>query len=74
MSRSLSRFALRGTAALAAAAALTLTAAAPAFAHVTAQPGTAEQGGYSVVTMRVPNESDTAGTVKPRSRCPPSTR
>lgn len=59
-----SRSALRATAALAAAAALTLTAAAPALAHVTAQPGTAEQGGYAVVTMRVPNESDTAGTVK----------
>jgi uncharacterized protein YcnI len=38
--------------------------AAPAFAHVTAQPGTATQGSYSVVTLRVPNESDTAGTVK----------
>jgi uncharacterized protein len=38
---------------------LTLTAtagvlgAAPAFAHVTAQPGTAAQGGYSVVSLRV---------------------
>jgi uncharacterized protein YcnI len=38
--------------------------AAPAFAHVTAQPGQAAQGSYSVVDMRVPNESDTAGTVK----------
>lgn len=64
MSRSLARSALRGTAVLAAAAALTVTAAAPALAHVTAQPGTAEQGGYGVVAMRVPNESDTAGTVK----------
>lgn len=64
MSRPRSRSALRVTAVLAAAAALTLTTAAPAFAHVTAQPGTAEQGGYTVVTMRVPNESDTAGTVR----------
>jgi uncharacterized protein YcnI len=53
---------------LATVLALTATAgvlgAAPAFAHVTAQPGTAVQGGYSVVSLRVPNESDTAGTVK----------
>jgi uncharacterized protein YcnI len=38
--------------------------AGPAFAHVTAQPGDAVQGSYSVVSLRVPNESDTAGTVK----------
>lgn len=37
--------------------------AAPAFAHVTAQPGRAEQGGYGVVSLRVPTESDIAGTV-----------
>ena len=53
---------------LATVLALTATAgvlgAAPAFAHVTAQPGNAAQGGYSVVSLRVPNESDTAGTVK----------
>lgn len=42
---------------------LTVLGAGPAFAHVTAQPGTAEKGGYSVVTLRVPNESDTAGTI-----------
>ncbi|GEL16434.1 hypothetical protein PA7_02710 [Pseudonocardia asaccharolytica DSM 44247 = NBRC 16224] len=36
----------------------------PAFAHVTAQPGTAAKGGYTVINFRVPNESDTAGTVK----------
>lgn len=35
-----------------------------ASAHVTAQPGNAEAGGYAVVTFRVPNESDTAATVK----------
>lgn len=54
---------LRGGAVLAAATALTLAGASPALAHVTAQPGTAERGGYSVVTFRVPNESPTAGTV-----------
>ena len=42
----------------------TVLGAAPAFAHVPAQPGDAAQGSYSVVSLRVPNESDTAGTVK----------
>ncbi|OKI22666.1 YcnI family protein [Streptomyces sp. CB03911] len=36
----------------------------PAFAHVTVQPGNAQQGGYTAVDFRVPNESDTASTVK----------
>jgi periplasmic copper chaperone A len=53
---------------VAAVAALTATlvvvGAGPAFAHVTAQPGTAEKGGYAVVDLRVPNESDTSGTVR----------
>jgi uncharacterized protein YcnI len=57
------RTALRVGGVASAAAVLTVVGAGPAFAHVTAQPGTAEQGGYSVVTFRVPNESDTAGTV-----------
>ncbi|SHK78945.1 Uncharacterized protein YcnI [Pseudonocardia thermophila] len=64
MSRFPRRLALRAGAVLTAAATAVLVTAAPAFAHVTAQPGTAEQGGYAVVTMRVPNESATAGTVK----------
>ncbi|MBM7368686.1 YcnI family copper-binding membrane protein [Gordonia hydrophobica] len=52
------------------AAALFLTVAASmigvgaASAHVTAQPGEAKQGGYAVVTFRVPNESDTASTTR----------
>ncbi|WP_198045561.1 YcnI family copper-binding membrane protein [Kitasatospora mediocidica] len=53
---------------LAAVAALTtgtvLAFAAPAFAHVTVQPGTAQAGGYTAVAFRVPDESDTAGTTK----------
>jgi uncharacterized protein YcnI len=49
---------------LAVASAAALIGAAPALAHVTAQPGTAEQGGYSVIALRVPTESDTAGTVQ----------
>jgi uncharacterized protein YcnI len=58
------RRALRLGTVLSVAATVTVLGAAPAFAHVTAQPGEAQQGGYSVVSMRVPNESDTAGTVK----------
>ncbi|MFI6268521.1 YcnI family protein [Micromonospora zamorensis] len=55
-----------------AAAALAFTAAAtavlgfagPASAHVTVNPKEATQGGYARVAFRVPNESDTASTVK----------
>lgn len=63
MSTSIRRSVLRATAVLATAGTVVLVSAAPAFAHVTAQPGTAEQGGYTVVNLRVPTESDTAGTV-----------
>lgn len=35
-----------------------------AYAHVTAQPNTATQGGYSKIAFRVPNEEDGASTVK----------
>ncbi|WP_411293236.1 YcnI family protein [Streptomyces sp. CBMA156] len=38
--------------------------AGPAFAHVTVNPGAAAQGGYTAVDFRVPNENDTASTVK----------
>ncbi|MEV0715359.1 YcnI family protein [Asanoa sp. NPDC050611] len=38
--------------------------AGPAFAHVTVNPNAATQGGYARVAFRVPNESDTASTVK----------
>jgi periplasmic copper chaperone A len=58
------RRALRLSTVLSVAATAAVLGAAPAFAHVTAQPGEAAQGGYSVVSLRVPNESDTAGTVK----------
>jgi uncharacterized protein YcnI len=63
MPSSIRRRALRVGTVLAAATAVTLVGAAPAFAHVTAQPQTAEQGSYAVIAMRVPTESDTAGTV-----------
>ncbi|MER5638353.1 YcnI family protein [Kitasatospora sp. NPDC002227] len=55
----------RLAAATVAVATATLVAvASPAFAHVTVQPGTAAQGGYTAVAFRVPDESDTASTVK----------
>jgi uncharacterized protein YcnI len=56
---------LRRAAAVAAAVtAITLALAAPALAHVTIQPGTAVQGGFSKVAFRVPNERDDASTVR----------
>lgn len=39
-----------------------LTLAGAASAHVTANPGTAQQGGYAKISFRVPNERDTAST------------
>jgi uncharacterized protein YcnI len=38
--------------------------AAPASAHVTVNPSTATQGGYTKLAFRVPNEKDAANTVK----------
>lgn len=53
-------------------AALALAAAAgPAAAHVTVQPDTATAGAYTVVDVRVPNESDSASTTKVTVRMPP---
>ncbi|WP_219465270.1 YcnI family copper-binding membrane protein [Nonomuraea rhizosphaerae] len=49
---------------LAATTALTAGLALPALAHVTINPGTAEQGGFTKVAFRVPNERDDASTVK----------
>lgn len=53
----------RKTAKALAVAVIALVAAAPAAsAHVTVQPGTAVQGGYMKVDVRVPNERDDSGT------------
>ncbi|HEY8533712.1 MAG TPA: YcnI family protein [Micromonospora sp.] len=54
------------TAALAVGAVLigVLGVAAPASAHVTVNPREATQGGYGRLAFRVPNESDTASTIK----------
>lgn len=60
--RSLPARRLAGATAVAAAAVVAL--AAPAFAHVTVQPGTAAPGDYTAIAFRVPDESDTASTAK----------
>jgi uncharacterized protein YcnI len=61
---SMRRTLLRGGAVLAGAAIVVLALAAPAAAHVTVNPPSATQGGYTKVAFRVPNEKDTAQTVK----------
>jgi uncharacterized protein YcnI len=60
MTRSLTRMAVVAGA----VGALTLAVAAPASAHVTVNPNTATQGGYTKVTFRVPNETTNADTTK----------
>ncbi|HEX4815695.1 MAG TPA: YcnI family protein [Nonomuraea sp.] len=55
-------FVRRAATVLAAATALTAGLALPALAHVTVQPGTAEQGSFTKVAFRVPNERDNAAT------------
>jgi uncharacterized protein YcnI len=52
---------------------LTLALAAPASAHVTVNPGTATQGGYTKVTFRVPNETDSTDTTKLEVNLPTDT-
>lgn len=51
------------SAAAATAAACVLALAAPAHAHVTVNPDEAEQGGYTTLGIKVPNERDNASTV-----------
>jgi uncharacterized protein YcnI len=46
------------------AAAVVLLTAGPALAHVTVNPNTATQGGYTKVSFRVPNETDATDTTK----------
>lgn len=57
-------FVRRAATVFAAAAALSIGLAAPALAHVSIQPGTAEQGGFTKVAFRVPNERDNASTTR----------
>lgn len=60
MSRSLRRLAVICAAGTLAA----LAAPAAASAHVTANPGTAQQGSYAKITFRVPDERDNASTTQ----------
>ncbi|MFJ9826983.1 YcnI family protein [Streptomyces sp. NPDC101160] len=58
-------FVSRAAVATGVAASSVLLLSGTAFAHVTVQPqGQAAQGGYATVNLKVPNESDTASTVK----------
>lgn len=65
----------RTTIALAGAAGLLIALAAPmaASAHVTIDPNSAEAGSYSLVHVKVPNESATAGTSKVEVKLPTDT-
>ncbi|WP_067532295.1 YcnI family copper-binding membrane protein [Nocardia crassostreae] len=54
----------RGLVTVGATVGLTLLGAGIAAAHVSVEAPGAEQGGYSVVTFKVPTESDTASTTK----------
>ncbi|MFC5996163.1 hypothetical protein ACFQE5_18320 [Pseudonocardia hispaniensis] len=72
MHPTLRRAGVRADIVLGSVAAAAIGGAVPAFAHVTAQPGTAAKGGYTVINFRVPDESDTgaepahpAPTVRP---------
>ncbi|GAB3253724.1 YcnI family copper-binding membrane protein [Kineosporia babensis] len=62
MSHNRVSLAARAGATLFAAAAISLAGAAVAEAHVRVTPDSTAEGGYSRLTFRVPNESDTAGT------------
>lgn len=59
-----SRLRARAATVAALAGATVVLAAVPAFAHVTVQPATAAKGGYTTVAFKVPNEQDSASTVK----------
>jgi uncharacterized protein len=54
----------RAIAVAGAAGAAVLLAAVPAFAHVSVQPGSAVKGSYGTVSFKVPNEENSASTIK----------
>ncbi|GAA2334245.1 YcnI family protein [Saccharopolyspora halophila] len=64
------RFVARSAAGAAAGGILLALSAAPAHAHVSANPETAEQGGYAKIAFRVPNERDNASTVSVKVTLP----
>jgi uncharacterized protein YcnI len=63
----------RATTVAVAVAAFTVAVAGPASAHVTVNPGTATQGGWTKVSFRVPNEKDTGDTTKVEVNLPTAT-
>lgn len=67
------RTVLRVGAVLGAVTAVVFALAAPAAAHVTVNPNSATQGGYTKVAFRVPNEKATASTVKVEINLPTDT-
>ena len=52
------------------AAVLVLVTAGPAAAHVSVQPPEASQGGYAKLAFRVPNEEESANTIKVEVQIP----
>ncbi|MFC7342495.1 YcnI family protein [Saccharopolyspora griseoalba] len=64
------RFVARTAAWTATSGILLALTAAPAQAHVTANPETAERGGYAKIAFRVPNEKDDAATVSIKVQLP----
>ncbi|RZU54313.1 uncharacterized protein YcnI [Krasilnikovia cinnamomea] len=63
----------RATVVAGVAAVTTLALAGPASAHVTVNPNSATQGGYTKVAFRVPNEKDTANTTAVEINLPADT-
>lgn len=64
------RFVARSAAWATTGGVLLALSATPAHAHVTANPETAEQGGYAKIAFRVPNERDNASTVSVKVNLP----
>ncbi|HET9516776.1 MAG TPA: DUF1775 domain-containing protein, partial [Actinoplanes sp.] len=64
---------VRAAAVLAGASVLSLALGAPASAHVSVTAAEATQGGYTKVSFRVPNESDSAATTKVEVHLPTTT-
>jgi periplasmic copper chaperone A len=64
---------LRRVAVVGALVASVLLVAAPAWAHVTVQPGSAVKGSFSILDFSVPNESDTASTTSVAVEFPTAT-
>lgn len=60
----MSRFRSRLIIATTAAIVVALLGSAPALAHVTVNPGEAEQGGFAKLTFRMPTERDNASSTK----------